>query len=307
MPSVRETRVYVDQSETVEAYVAADLGVAVARVARDKVGEFSLVERCTARDVATTARGIAAATTDAVLVGDDDGFEPTGFGPAVAVGSYDEGVLAAGGDGRLAHYDGDDWTTLGSVDTAVRAIDGDLVAVADGVHRVTDDGVSAVGLDDVRDVAVAGVPLAATSAGLYRLGAGWMLAHDGDFRVAASDPVTADAGALGRAYAATPDALYEYVDDDGQAGDGTGAGADEAAGDETSEAVDETADGERNSWRARDIPLDSPVADVAYATDGVVVLTEDGALAVDAGEGFRHRSLGLRDASALAVVAEGNA
>jgi len=274
MPSVRETRVYVDQSETVEAYVAADLGVAVARVSRDKVGEFSLVERCTARDVATTARGIAAATADAVLLGDDDGFEQTGFGPAVAVGSYDDGVLAAGEDGRLAHYDGDDWTTLGSVDVAVRAIDGDLVAAADGVHRVTDDGVSAVGLDDARDVAVAGVPLAATPDGLYRLGAGWMLAQEGDFRVAASDPVTAEAGALGRAHAATPDALYEYDDAD---------------------------------WGVRDIPLDSPVADVGYATDGSIVLTEDGALAVDAGEGFRHRSLGLRDASALAVVAEGNA
>lgn len=292
MPSVRETRVYVDQSETVEAYVAADLGVAVARVSRDKVGEFSLVERCTARDVATTALGIAAATTDAVLLGDDDGFEATGFGPAVAVGSYDEGVLAAGEEGRLAHYDGDDWTTLGSVDAAVRAIDGDLVAAADGVHRVTDDGVSAVGLDDVRDVAVAGVPLAATPEGLYRLGAGWMLAHDGDFRVAASDPVTADAGALGRAHAATPDTLYEYVDADGQAGDGDDTGSDEV---------------ESDDWRVRDIPLDSPVADVAYATDGVVVLTAEGALAVDAGEGFRHRSLGLRDASALAVVAEGNA
>jgi len=303
MPSVRETRVYVDQSETVEAYVAADLGVAVARVSRDKVGEFSLVERCTARDVDTTARGIAAATTDDVLLGDDDGFEPTGFGPAVAVASYDEGVLAAGADGRLAHYDGDDWTTLGSVDGAVRAIDGDLVAAADGVHRVTDDGVSAVGLDDVRDVAVAGVPLAAAPDGLYRLGAGWMLAQNGDFRVAASDPVTADAGALGRAHAATPDALYEY--DDGQAGDGTEAGdveADEAGGEETGGGGDGDDD-----WRVRDIPLDSPVADVGYATDGSIVLTEDGALAVDAGEGFRHRSLGLRDASALAVVAEGNA
>jgi hypothetical protein len=276
MPEVRESRVYVDQSETVEAYVAAELGVAVAHVSGDKVGEFSLVHRCTARDVATTAVGIAAATADGVLVGDDDGFESTGFGAAVAVGSYDGGVLAAGEDGSLAHYDGSDWTAVGSVDGAVRALDGDLVAAADGASRVTDDGLGAVGLDDVRDVAAAGVPLAATPEGLYRLGAGWMHAAAGDFAVAASDPVTASPGELGRAHAATADALYAYDADGGD-------------------------------WSARDLPVDSPVADVAYATDAVLVLTTDGALAVDAGDGFRHRSLGLRDAASLAVVAEGNA
>ncbi|MFB6270246.1 MAG: hypothetical protein ABEH83_09900 [Halobacterium sp.] len=277
MPEVRESRVYVDQSETVEAYVAAELGVAVARVSGDKVGEFSLVERCTARDVATTAVGIAAATDEDVLVGDEeDGFEETGFGPAVAVGSYDGGVLAADGDGGLAHYDGDDWTALGSVDADVRALDGDLVAAADGAYRLTDDGPSAVGLDDVRDVAAAGVPLAATPDGLYRLGAGWMQAVDGAFEVAASDPVTASPGELGRAHAATAAALYAYDADSGD-------------------------------WAARDLPVDSQVAAVAYATDAVIVLTADGALAVDAGDGFRHRSLGLRDAAGLAVVAEGNA
>lgn len=280
MPEVRESRVYVDQSETVEAYVAAELGVAVARVSRDKVGEFSLVHRCPAQDVATTALGIAAATVDDVLVGDDDGFAGSGFGPAVEVGSYDGGVLAAGEDGALAHFDGDAWTTVGSIDGDVRSLDGDLVAASDGVYRVTDDGLDAVGLDDARDVAAAGVPLAATPDGLYRLGAGWMASADGAFEVAASDPVTADAGALGRAHAATSDALYEHDADSG--------------------AADE-------SWHARDLPVDSAVADVAYATDAVVVLTADGALAVDAGDGFRHRSLGLRDASSLAVVAEGNA
>ncbi|MGB9964548.1 hypothetical protein [Halobacterium sp. CBA1126] len=276
MPTIREKRVYTDQSETVDAYVAADLGVAVARVSQDTVGEFSLVERCTARDVAATPRGIAAATTDEVLLGDDDGFAATGFGPAVAVTAYDGDVLAAGEDGRLARYDGE-WTTVGEVDD-VRALDADLVAAADGVHRLADDGLSAVGLDDANDVAAAGVPLAATPDGLYRLGAGWMHAADGDFAVATSDPVTAEAGELGRAHAATAETLYEH-------------------------ARGEDAD----AWHARDLPVDGTVADVAYATDAVLVLTADGTLAADAGDGFRHRSLGLRAASALAVVAEGNA
>jgi len=276
MPTIDEKRVYTDQSETVDAYVAADLGVAVARVSRDKIGEFSLVERCTARDVAATAHGIAAATAEDVLVGDDDGFEATGFGPAVAVAGYDGGVLAAGEDGRLARYDGS-WDAIDTV-ADVRALDADLVAAADGVYRLGDDGLAAVGLDDARDVAAAGVPLAATPDGLYRLGAGWMRAADGAFEVAASDPVTAEAGDLGRAHAATADALYEHADGD-----------------------------DADAWAARDLPVEDAVADVAYATDSVVVLTADGALAADAGDGFRHRSLGLRAASALAVVAEGNA
>lgn len=265
---------YVEQSDTVEAYVAADLGVVVARVSGDKVGEFSLVERCGARDVATTAVGVAAATDEDVLLGDADGLDGTGFGAAVAVASYDGGVLAAGEDGRVAHYDGGDWTAVGAVDGDVRALDVDLVAASDGVHRVTDDGIATSGLDDVRDVAAAGVPLAATPAGLFSLGNGWLDAADGDFRVVASDPVSANPGELGRAHAATPDALYEH-----------------AAGD----------------WATRELPVAESVADVAYATDAPVVLTDAGTLAVDAGDGFRHRSLGLRGASALAVVAEGNA
>ncbi|WP_232703202.1 HVO_0234 family beta-propeller protein [Halobacterium wangiae] len=273
MATVRELRVYVAQSDTVEAYVAADLGVVVARVSGDKVGEFSLVEQCAARDVATTARGVAAATDEDVLVGDADGLEATGFGPAVAVSSYDDGVLAAGEDGRVARYDGD-WSTIGSVDADVRALDADLLAAADGVHRLTDDGIAPAGLDDVRDVAAAGVPHAATPSGLYYLGNGWMDAEAGDFRVVASDPVTASAGELGRAHAATADTLYAHDDGD---------------------------------WDAVSLPVEEPVADVAYAAEAPIVLTQPGTLAVDAGEGFRHRSLGLRGARALAVVAEGNA
>jgi len=273
MPSVREKRVYVAQADTVEAYVAADLGVAVARVSGDTVGEFSLVERCTGRDVAATAHGVAAATDEDVLVGDADGFEGTGFGPAVAVTNLDGDVLAAGEDGHVARYDGD-WTTVGTVDAEVRALDADLVAAADGVHRLTDDGFAPAGLDDAQDVAAAGVPHAATPDGLFYLGNGWMDALEGAFSVVAGDPATASAGDLGRAHAATADDLYAHDGGD---------------------------------WQRVDLPVEESVADVAYAADAHVILTEPGTLAVDAGEGVRHRSLGLRGARALAVAAEGNA
>jgi len=271
MPEIREKRVYVDRGETVEAYVAAELGVAVARVSGDKVGEFSLVERCTARDVAATALGVAAATDDGVLLGDGEEFAETGFGPAVAVAGVGDGVLAAGADGRVARYDGDDWTTVDTLAADVRALDADLVAASDGVHRVTDDGFAPAGLDDARDVAAAGVPHAATASGLYSLGNGWLDALDGDFRVVASDPVSASPGELGRAHAATDDTLYAHDGGD---------------------------------WTTVELPVEEAVTDVAYAADAPIVLTEDGTLAVDAGDGFRHRNLGLRDARAVAVVAD---
>lgn len=313
MSAVREKRVYAEQSGAHAAYVAADLGVAVARISGDTVGEFGLVERCTARDVAATANGVVAATDDDVLRAAADGtatgdasesdgngagtgadandgetaFESTGFGPAVAVTSAGNDVLAAGPDGRIARYDGDwtdggttdggttdgDWTELAVLGADVRALDADLVAATDGVHRVTADGVEPAGLDDVRDVAAAGIPQAATPDALYYLGNGWMRALDGDFEVVASDPATATPGELGRAHAATPDALYARADGD---------------------------------WHPSDLPVEETVADVAYAPAAVVVLTESGTLAVDAGDGFRHRTLGLRDARSV-CVAEGNA
>lgn len=271
--TLTEKRVFVEHAGTVEAFVAADLGVAVARVSGDKVGEFALVERTTARDVASTARGVAAATTDDVLLGDSDGFEPTDFGPAVAVTDLDGGVLAASEDGRVAHYDGDgDWTEIGAVDSEVRALDANLVAAADGVYRVTAGELATAGLDDVRDVAAAGVPQAAAASGLFYLGNGWMAALDGEFDVVEADPGTAEAGELGRAHAATPDEFYEH--DEGE-------------------------------WAERELPVEESVAGVAYTPESTIALTDAGTLVVDAGDGFRHRSLGLRDARAVCVVAGG--
>jgi hypothetical protein len=270
MPTIREKRVFVESGDTVAAYVAADLGVAVARISGDKIGEFSLAHRCTARDVAGTTRGVAVATDEDVLLGDSEDFAETGFGPAVAVAGYDGGVLAAAPDGRIAHYD-DEWTDCGTVDGEVRALDADLVAASDGVHQVTTDSVEPAGLDDVRDVAAPGVPQAATSDGVLRLGNGWLDSLSGDARVVAADPASAEPGAVGRSHAATPDACFAFEDGD---------------------------------WTELDLPTSDPVADVAYAVDATVVLTDAGALAVDAGDGFRQRSLGLQTARSVAVVAE---
>ena len=276
MSSIDEKRVYADRSGTVTAYVAADLGVATVSVSGDIVGEFSLVERCTARDVATTARGVAVATDDGVLLGDGETFERAGDGSAApssatAVTPLDGDVLAADDEGRVARYDGE-WTTLGECGD-IRALDGNLVAAADGVHRVVDDSLAPVGLEDVRDVANTGVPYAATPEGLFRLENGWMDVLDGDFHVV--DATVPEGGAsddadVRLAHAATPDALYERMDDD---------------------------------WRERDLPVEESVAGVAYAPGVALSITDQGTLLVDAGDGFRHRALGLPGTRAVAAVA----
>ena len=90
------------------------------------------------------------------------------------------------------------WTELGYIDAGIRAIDGRLLAAADGVYRLP--ALDFAGLDDARDVAAAG-PLAATGDGLYSLGNGWMDELEGAFQAVTSD---------GRnAHAATQEAFYE--------------------------------------------------------------------------------------------------
>ena len=194
---IDEKRVYADREGSMTAFVAADAGVVRVEIAGDVVGEFGLQRRCDARDVAAVGGRVAVATAEDVLVGTGDGLEPTGFGPADAVDYCDDDGLVAAGDGRVARRDGDGWATLAGP-SGVRAVDGDLVAAADGLHRL--DG-TPVGLEDVADVAATGRPLAATPAGLYRLANGWVIDVEGSFRVVAADG--------DRAHAATADALYE--------------------------------------------------------------------------------------------------
>jgi hypothetical protein len=194
--TIDEKRVYTAKGGKTDLFVATGVGLARVSVSGDLVGEFGLEWRGDARDVAIHGGRVAIATPDDVLVNAGTGFEPTGFGPADALGVH-EGLVAAGA-GRIARLDGDGWTDTGAVED-VRAIDGDMVAAAGGIYRL--DGTH-VGLADAHDVSTVGVPLAATATGLYRLGNGWMKAREGDVRVVA-------ASADGQAHAATRETLYE--------------------------------------------------------------------------------------------------
>ncbi|MEF8827053.1 MAG: hypothetical protein V5A27_12060, partial [Halapricum sp.] len=186
-----------------------------------------------------------------------------------------------GPDGTVARSDDDGWTELGTV-ADPRSIDGPLIATREGVFRVT-DGLEHVGLDDAYDVVGGSTPYAATGNGLYRLGPGWTRELDGSFRV-----VTAEGS---RAHAATGSELY--VQSDGE-------------------------------WHERALPTDEAIVDIGYVAEektdgesevsldpqsdgGTVAVTGSGTVLVDPAaakdgvSGWRSRSLGLTETTAMAV------
>jgi hypothetical protein len=203
MSSIDEKRVHGANTEPTALFVASDIGLTRVSVAGERVGEIELRDRRPAHDLAVDEK-LAVATDEDVLV--SDSLAESGFGPATAVG-FQNGLVAAAPDGRVARRIDDEWHDVGTVET-VHAIDGDLLATDGGIYRLTDDGLTHAGLDAVRDVAVGGVPRAATATGLYRLGNGWMDELDGDFRTVSADTD----GEL--AHAATADEFYAH--DDGE-------------------------------------------------------------------------------------------
>jgi len=302
--SIEEKRVYAGTAGRTDAYVATGTGVVRVALSADKVGAFDMVAREPARDVAALPRDgepdlVGIATADGLRVasvGDDPEFERIAGDaePAVAVGAHDGAFLVAAADGgidRVAVGGGDAGptaTSIGSV-SGPRAIDGPLVAADDGVHRVTDGGgsaaatdagethaLTAVGLDDARDVAGAGMPLAATGSGLYWLGNGWMTALEGTAEAVAAD-------GDGHAMAAVDGELLVHASD-------------------ASEAGAAAWDGE--TWRLADLPVNEAAVALGYGPGISVAVTAAGTLCVDAGDGWRHQVVGVRDVAgvALAVV-----
>ena len=314
--SIEEKRVYAGSAGRTDAYVATGDGLVRVAVSGDKIGSFELVadvaatdvavcEGSTAADAADHSAPVLAVATDtdllvAALAVDganrsgtaDPDLQPVGFGPTAAVGVYDDAFLVAGADGTVARVDPDvetdadaepqpeedappTPTPIGTVSDP-RAVDGPLVAAADGVHRIvkrrTDDGATlqSVGLDDAADVAGSGVPLAATPEGVYWLGNGWMDALTGD-----ASRVAADGD--GHAMTVIDEELY-------------------VRGDDTAGSWD------ADAWTATTLPVaESPVA-LGYGPGISAVVTAAGTLCLDAGDGWRHQVIGFRNANAVALT-----
>lgn len=270
MGELEEDRVYRETIGKTDVYVAAALGVAVVSVSNDRIGRFRLAQRCDARDVALVGHRLVIATDEDVLVGTDDALEASEFGPAVAVGGESD-VLAASPNGSIARYREGGWAPVGEVG-AVRAIDGDLVAAADGVYRV-EDGLEPLGLDDVVDVATGETPLAATSEGLYRFDGEWTRERAGPFRVVASDGE--------RAHAATSAALFERSDGEWR---------------ERDPPIEET---------IADLGYTGVASEDGRGVVGVTVAGTcfvDPVAAKDGATGWRRRMLGLDDVTRIAVA-----
>jgi len=275
--SIDEKRVYGDKSGAVDLAVATGMGVARVSVSGEQVGEFGLAVQVEARDVApippAVGGGVAVATDEDVLLGGLDTLTASGFGSAVAVGRNDD-LIAADADGRIARWAGavdqngepvGEWEALATVDAEIRALDGDLVAARDGVHRFTTDGLQPAGLDDAHDVAAGSVPHAATADGLYRLGNGWLDVLDGDFRAV---EITPNRGRVGRGHTATDEVFYEH---------------------------------RGGEWVEHDVP--GTVTDVAHGPRDYAI-TRDGTFLLRRDDGWYSRTLGLPDAVAIAVVTE---
>ncbi|HET7323679.1 MAG TPA: hypothetical protein VFJ06_05050 [Halococcus sp.] len=200
MSSIDEKRVHGANTDATALFVASDIGLVRVTVAGERVGNIELTDRRAAHDLAVSETHLAVATDEDVLLLTEETTAETGFGPATAVGFTDT-LIAAAPDGTVAHRTENGWTELGQVES-VRAIDNDLLGTEGGIYRFADGKFHYSGLDDVRDVATAGTPRAATATGLYRLGNGWMDELDGEFEL-----VTADTD---RAHAATADEFYAY-------------------------------------------------------------------------------------------------
>jgi len=302
--SIEEKRVYAGTAGRIDAYVATESGIVRVALSADKIGAFDMVARGPARDAAVLVRAgdpdlVGIATPDGLQVapvGDDPEFEPVTDDPdeaksIVAVGVHDGAFLVASEGGEIGRIEVGDAssdptaTSIASVGSASdpRAIDGPLVAAGDGVHRVTDPGVTegdgaganaaraltAVGLDDARDVAGVGTPLAATGAGVYWLGNGWMSALEGDATAVAAD-------GDGHAMAAADGDLFVHASDD-EWGAGT--------------------------WTATDLPVDEEPVALGYGPGVSVAVTDAGTLCVDAGDGWRHQVVGVRGVAGVAFGA----
>lgn len=297
MSTIDEKRVYGESGGALDAYVGSSMGLVHVKLSDSAVGEFSLCHREETRDVAAGPDSIAIATDEDVLVADPtdpDSFAETGFGPAVAAGYHGETLLAAGPDGRVARRGGDDrrdandWEALAdSLEADVRAMDGDLLGTDRGVYRVHDGALDHAGLNDVYDVSAAGVPLAATESGLYKLGNGWMEVRSEPTETIAADPVS-EPGHLERANAVSGGVVYEYATGEHDAGDWV--------------RDDEWVPTDGSDGSGESAASSDPIVGFGYGETVYAVSTGGTIFAADA-DGWRPHVLGVTGVTGIAIPA----
>lgn len=267
-----ERLLFGEKREETTLLAGSGLGVTRIDVAAAQVGQFSLLERGTVRDIATDRQTLIVATEGSVAERTEDGLKSLGFDPAEAVGIDDSYVYAADSQrvarlnrATLAEATADDWETVGSVDKP-RRFAGNLLAGRELVQ--VGDELDELGLADVRDLAADG-SLAATADGLFeRHGDGWKQLLDGTG--------TAVAVLDGRTHAVVDGVLCER---DGEA------------------------------WVERELPggaephlLAAGETLAVIDTEGTIHVAADPDLSHDGHGGWRSQAIGLRDVTALVTA-----
>ncbi|MBP2250251.1 hypothetical protein J2754_000548 [Halarchaeum solikamskense] len=266
--SIDEKRVYAEQTGTETLLVGTDRGLAAVAISGDQIGEFALLTTTEVRDVAVSDGTAAVADREDVRT-TDAGRNAVGGDPTFTETGF--------GDAVAVGYDDDTLLATGP-EGRVAARDGDVwddcgiapeARRADGSLLATVDGVYRVTDDDV------------VHAGLDDVndvsGAGpWAATDDGAYRLGngwlaeRDGRATAVAARADHAAAIVDDTLYEH--------DGDG-------------------------WRERACPL-TDLADVDYGAGALYAVDSTGTVAVDAGHGWRTRTIGLPGVAAVAAVAD---
>lgn len=271
-----ERLLFGEKREETTLFVGNSLGVTKIDVAASQIGQYSLLERCTVRCLATDGKYLVVASDKGVLLTTGEEFVTLGFEAATAVGIDDSWLYAASEKrlARLARSSVDmntgsisgEWETVGEV-SEPRRFEGSRLATADGMVRVG-DSVETLGLADVVDIC-AGGRLAATTEGLYRR-------EEGDWTQVLAGDASAVIESGSAAYAIVDGALFER---------------------------------DENGWTERTVPGDSPPVDLAYGKE-LAVITEDGTVHVEADPerthdghgGWRSQALGLRDVTGFVAL-----
>ncbi len=267
-----ERLLFGERREETRLLAGSDLGVTQIDVAAAQVGQFSLLERCSVRDIAAEGATVIVATDEDVVHQTSDGLHSLGFGPAEAVGIKADWIYAADSE-RVARLDrteietatADDWEMVGSVDEPRRFV-GNLLA-ADNLVQVGDE-LEALGLEDVHDLSQDGA--------LAAIGAGLSERRDGKYHRVLDGAATAIVAEDERAHAVVDGRLYER-------------GAD--------------------GWVEQELPDGAEPDRLAYGetlvvldTAGTVHVAADPEVTHDGHGGWRSQPIGLRGVTALVVV-----
>jgi hypothetical protein len=313
-----ERQLFGEERETTVGYVASEMGVVRIDLAGDRIGSYSLLERCRATAIATAGAVVAVGTDEDVLVdvGDTGECQRLHFGPAVAVGIDGDTVFAAGPEGELGRFEGvSNWFRTQRED----GIEHDS-GVQDGAGVHEGAGLQE-GAEIPNDEPTTPWETLGTVSGPNRMASQYLAADAGVFELGES------VDGLGLS------AVADVATDDGDENAvlaGTEHGLSRRAGDATDWSSLDTepvrrvvADGDYltitdegivreragEGWRELSLPTDDQIVDIARG-ESLYAVTSGGDLCMaassdktsDGYDGWRSQPVGVRDVVGLAVL-----